>query len=422
MPSASVSSAARSVKFAATNAKQSAPKKSSTRAVPSAPSPVVAFATLKRAEDIFADLGELRALEGEVYRAVAYENAVVQLRKLRLEAETAQRDVTLAELKATTGVGDRIVAKIEEIQGSPDGATLQEHTALVETDFAKSARFIMAVHGFGPKIAGKLAKEHGGKIQTLDALKAIADAEQFHHAQLLGIKYHADASQRIPRAEMTQHVARLDSAVQRIDPELIVTVCGSYRRELPTSGDIDCLLTYPVGGQQKLLTQTATPAAPVVVDSNKRIKRAPPGAKADAKDCPLGQFMAELQREQYVLDVLGQGTTKAMAYARLEPALPARRLDVRWVAPEEYPTALLYFTGSSGFNARMRHLALAAGYTLNEYGLFHLSKGKQAKAVKTTTTTAPKSTKGGKRVPVTCEKDVFDAIGMPYVEPVQRTD
>ncbi|KAF8299568.1 hypothetical protein TcYC6_0065630 [Trypanosoma cruzi] len=50
---------------------------------------------------------------------------------------------------------------------------------------------------------------------------------------------------------------------------------------------------------------------------------------------------------------------------------PARRLDIRFVEPECFPAALLYFTGSKHFNVVMRAEAIKQNFVLNEYGLFH---------------------------------------------------
>ena len=44
-------------------------------------------------------------------------------------------------------------------------------------------------------------------------------------------------------------------------------------------------------------------------------------------------------------------------------------LDIIETTKEDYPFALLYFTGSGPFNVKMRKQALSLGYSLNEYGL-----------------------------------------------------
>ncbi len=81
---------------------------------------------------------------------------------------------------------------------------------------------------------------------------------------------------------------------------------------------------------------------------------------------------------------------------------PIRRVDIRYVPYNSYYPALLYFTGSGPFNEKMRGLAKALGYRLNEYGLYKKINGKLMK------------------VKVTSEKDIFDKLGMDYVEPEER--
>ena len=46
-----------------------------------------------------------------------------------------------------------------------------------------------------------------------------------------------------------------------------------------------------------------------------------------------------------------------------------RHLDIIETTPEEYPFAQFYFTGSGGFNVKMRKQALKLGYSLNEYSM-----------------------------------------------------
>ena len=45
--------------------------------------------------------------------------------------------------------------------------------------------------------------------------------------------------------------------------------------------------------------------------------------------------------------------------------------------PDEYPFAVLYFTGSADFNVKMRNDLLERGYTLNEYGVNFTDKNKK---------------------------------------------
>ena len=79
-----------------------------------------------------------------------------------------------------------------------------------------------------------------------------------------------------------------------------------------------------------------------------------------------------------------------------------RRLDIRYVDIKSFFPAYLYFTGSYEFNERMRGIAKRKGYKLNEYGLYKLEENQE------------------KYIQIYSEKDVFDILGMNYLEPSQR--
>ena len=72
-----------------------------------------------------------------------------------------------------------------------------------------------------------------------------------------------------------------------------------------------------------------------------------------------------------------------------------------YTKPQEYPFAILYFTGSKDFNVKMRGELLKKEMSLNEYGI----KDKDKKNVKHNCST---------------EKDVFEYLGYDYVEPENR--
>ena len=75
------------------------------------------------------------------------------------------------------------------------------------------------------------------------------------------------------------------------------------------------------------------------------------------------------------------------------------RIDIRLIPLESIHPAMLYFTGSRDFNKKLRRIAMNLNYTLNEYGLFD-SKNKV--------------------INVQSEKDIFDILGVEYLQPHQR--
>jgi DNA polymerase (family X) len=80
----------------------------------------------------------------------------------------------------------------------------------------------------------------------------------------------------------------------------------------------------------------------------------------------------------------------------------AKRIDIMYTKPEEYPFAILYFTGSKEFNTNMRSDLLSKGLSLNEYSLKYISTKKPVEHVFET------------------EKDIFDYINYEYFEPNKR--
>lgn len=100
-------------------------------------------------------------------------------------------------------------------------------------------------------------------------------------------------------------------------------------------------------------------------------------------------------------DLTSQGDTKYMGVCTGGTSF--HRIDLRFVPMESYYPAILYFTGSQQFNVRMRQVALEKGYTLNEYGLHHVHVVQK-----------------GKKIVVHSEKEIFDILGIVYLEPYER--
>lgn len=75
------------------------------------------------------------------------------------------------------------------------------------------------------------------------------------------------------------------------------------------------------------------------------------------------------------------------------------RTDIRFVKRDQWGSALLYFTGDKEHNIALRKRAIARGWKLSEYGLF---EGANILASKE-------------------EEDIYKALGLPWIEPKQRT-
>lgn len=94
-----------------------------------------------------------------------------------------------------------------------------------------------------------------------------------------------------------------------------------------------------------------------------------------------------------VAKVVSQGPTRSTAVFR-----NGLQVDLRVVPSESYGAALNYFTGSKAHNVALRQLAQKKGLKLNEYGLF----------------------RGSKRVAGRTEAEIYERLGLPYLEPELR--
>ena len=111
-------------------------------------------------------------------------------------------------------------------------------------------------------------------------------------------------------------------------------------------------------------------------------------------------FIDTLTQEKYLVAQLARGSKKYMGMGKFKSS--PRRIDIMYTRPEEYPFAILYFTGSSEFNQGMRAEALSQGLTMNEYSLKYTDTKKKVDHVFTT------------------EKDIFDYLKYEYIAPEKR--
>lgn len=140
-------------------------------------------------------------------------------------------------------------------------------------------------------------------------------------------------------------------------------ICGSYRRGLNSSGDIDILIKQ--------------------------------GPNFDLEELVLWMTDAGL-----LIGNLSLGKHKYLGIGRLDDKHNARRIDLLIVKPESWAYATLYFTGSQKLNILMRNRAIELGLTLNEYGLFDSS---------------------GQSYPASNEQQIFEYLQLQYLKPEDRS-
>ena len=196
---------------------------------------------------------------------------------------------------------------------------------------------------------------------------------------LLGLKYYGKFEGNIPRKEIDKVYKIFTDIINKINKktneEYIFEICGSYRREKKTSGDIDILIS-----KKGKLDNKINYLENIIKLLKEPIKK--------NNDKPL-----------LIDDMTDKNIhTKYMGFCKyLEN--PPRRIDIRFVPYEFYFSALLYFTGSAELNKYMRQIAKDKNLKLSEYGLFK---------------------ENGDKIKINSEKDVFDALNIEYLKPQLR--
>ena len=308
-------------------------------------------------------LGEMAKKESvSRFKANVYKKAMDEIKR---HGEPIR---TFEEVKAIKGLGPKVVEKIREIIET--GVLASAERVKERTDVGGMTE-LLAIHGIGPAKARTLM-ESG--ITGIDSLrKAVAaNPKLLTKAQTLGLTYAEDGAKRIPRAELVIHERTLMAGVGR---GLDGTIVGSYRRGAATSGDIDMLIRY----SRDMTVAEAEKAFEAFVDG--------------------------LKKSGYIVGTLASGDKKWLGYVRLGADGVVRRLDLLLTPPDEFPYAILYFTGSDVFNVAFRKHCLTLGYSLNEH------------------TMKPVGDAAKKAVPtMDKEEDIFAFVGLKYVPPTERVN
>ena len=294
------------------------------------------------------------------FKAVAYKKAMDEISRLDRPIRSYE------DVAGLPAIGAKIAEKIKEILATGSLASAERVKAEYSLDALDE---LMTVHGIGPVKAKELVAAGIKSVASLSAA-LVAEPSLLNDTQKMGLKYHATATQRIPRAEMETHDDILQGfLVEGLEGEVV----GSYRRGAATSGDVDMLVTYRGTTTDKVAKEK------------------------------FHAFIAVLKETDYILDELVSGDKKWMGYVKAGAKSKARRLDLLLTPPAEYAYALLYFTGSDRFNVAFRGHAKTKGYTLNEHTMVPLKDAPVPPGMKT-------------------EKDIFAFLGLRYVPPEERVD
>lgn len=250
------------------------------------------------------------------------------------------------QLKDIKGIGKGTIDRINEILKTKTLDELKNYDKIIKKYESKEniIQDLMKIVGIGRIMANNLISTY--KISSAKELKELSDLGkiELNDKLKLGLKYLGKFEGSIPRPEIDLIYDYLQDLTLKYNSSMFITICGSYRRELPFSSDIDILLcNFNISSMDE-----------IILGEN-----------------ILGDYVKYLHDKKFLLDDITDKNikTKYMGFGRFKNN-PIRRIDIRLIPTVSYFPALLYFTGSYEFNQEMRLEAKKQGYKLNEYGLY----------------------------------------------------
>lgn len=308
--------------------------------------------------DFLDDIGDMLEIIGESsFRVGAYHRAAHVIRGLPQDIDEIRRGE--GGLTAIQGVGKGIAERLDELLETGKMSYYEDLKAKLPPSLIE----LMHIQGLGPKKAKLLYDELG--ISTVEQLEEAVRQHKLRNLPGMGAKTEENVQrglalykQQTSRLLLNQAVPVAEKIVEQLKEHLEVedvSPAGSLRRWQETIGDIDIL--------------AATDRSEKVADIF----------------CKLPDVVA----------VLAKGTTKCSVL--LHSGL---QVDLRLVRPEQFGSALQYFTGSKAHNIHLREIAKKRGLKLSEYGIFRV--------------------KGDKFLAGATEEEVYAQLGLPYIDPVLR--
>ncbi|HNR11791.1 MAG TPA: DNA polymerase/3'-5' exonuclease PolX [Thermodesulfobacteriota bacterium] len=263
------------------------------------------------------------------------------------------------ELEQLPGIGKDLARKIDEILRS---GTLRAYEEL-KKEVPEALLDLVSISGVGPRLAKTLFENL--HITTVDALEQLARDHKLRGMPGIQAKTEEKILNGI-RLYRQKHSRLLLSTM--------LTLGRAVTMELQKLKEVDRIA---IAGSLRRKKETIRDIDILVVSAN---------------PAPVMDFFTRLP---FVGEVQAKGMMKSSV--RTSQGI---QIDLRVVEPESFGAALCYFTGSKAHNIRIREAAVKRALKINEYGVF----------------------RGGERIGGAEERDVYDALGLSFIEPELRED
>eukprot|EP00474_Spongospora_subterranea_P011464 CRZ11922.1 hypothetical protein [Spongospora subterranea] len=326
-------------------------------------------------------LGRIAAAEGALgneFERRAYERARNFVGSL---TETLKTEADVDRfLHTRKGIGGKLIARIKEIVTTGECGKLE---SLDSDEKVAALTKFTSIWGVGNKLANELWLKG---CRTIDDVRSIESTLPLAVQKCL--KVHDELQIKMSRQEVAKLADVVDSALLKRFPNSLMTICGSYRRNEPMCGDIDMIITPTTNNIETSLYHI------------------------------LNSLITDLTAQGFLTDHLALPSSSNgkfdkcsyMGIAQLNSSSLHRRIDIKMYPKWLRPYALAYFTGDAQFVRSMRLYAKQMGYSLGDHGLFPARYDEQGRSIL------------GPCVNCPTEKDIFDVLGLVFIDPGKRAN
>ncbi len=311
----------------------------------------------KKIAKIFTEISFYLEMEGVSFKPQAYKKAADVINDLEEDIENTYKEGGIKALENIPGVGVSIAEKIEEFLKTGKVKYFYE----LKKKWPIEIEEFINIEGIGPKTLRHLYESL--KIKNLKDLERALASGRVSKLEGFGEK----SQEKILKSIEFYKKSGGRAVLGFIMPEI-----KSLLEKLERIKGVE---RVDVAGSVRRRKETIGDIDILVVSKSPK---------------PIMDFFTTMPETE---SVLIYGETKSSV--RLKIGLDA---DLRVVPAESYGAALGYFTGSKEHGIALRELAIKKGWKLNEYGLF----------------------KGNKQIAGKTEGDLYERLGLKYIEPELR--
>ncbi|NXO84092.1 TDT nucleotidylexotransferase, partial [Sitta europaea] len=322
------------------------------------------------------------------------ENEIFCLEFLRAASLLKSLPFSVNRMKDIQGlpcVGDQVRDIIEEIIEEGESSRVKE---VLNDERYKAFKEFTSVFGVGVKTSEKWYRMGLRTVEEAKADKTL----KLSKMQKAGFLYYEDLVSCVSKAEADAVSLIVKNTVCTFLPDALVTITGGFRRGKNTGHDIDFLITNPGPREDDELLHKGLLLYCDIVEST-FVKEQLPSRQVDAMD-HFQKCFAILKLYQPRVDSSTCNTSKKLEMAEVKD-WKAIRVDLVIVPFEQYPYALLGWTGSRQFGRDLRRYAShERKMMLDNHALYDRRKRIFLKAGS--------------------EEEIFAHLGLDYVEPWER--